>query len=404
MHRKLRMAPNTYLKNEDPRDVVQEFSLEKIQRARRFIQTFPEYHVTPLRDLKQLARYLGVGSIHVKDESFRFGLNSFKALGGAWAMGLYLAQRLGVDIDELSLQALLEPETKARLGDITFYTATDGNQGRAIAWVANRLGQKSVVYMPKGSAQIRLDHILALGSDASITEMNYDDCVRHASAMARQNNGIIVQDTAWEGYTEIPLHIMQGYGIMALEAREQCQARGLPEPTHIFLQAGVGSMAGGVQGFYAAEDRDNCPTTIIVEPDEANCFYQSAAQKKMMSVSGDLRTIMAGLACGEPNVISFDILKNWSAFFLSLPDYVAGDGMRILGNPLPGDARIISGESGAPPTGALYNLMTDPEMAALRKEMGLNQHSRILLFSTEGDTDPAGYRDIVWNGSFSRFD
>ena len=404
MNRSLRMVLNQYDKVADPSACVEIMSEANVKRARRFLATFPEYSVTPLRRLTQLAAKVGVNEIYVKDESFRFGLNSFKALGGAWAMGNYLAQRLDRNIDELTLEELLLPKTKAAIGDMTFYTATDGNQGRAVAWTAQKLGQKSVVYMPEGSSQTRLNHILACGSDASITDMNYNDAVRYASEMAVKNNGVIIQDAAWEGYTEIPVYIMQGYGIMALEALEQIRAGGLQEPTHIFLQAGVGSMAGACQGFFAAVYGKDCPFTIIVEPDEANCYYQSAAQKTLVNISGDMRTIMVGLACGEPSPISYEIMKNWSSAYLSLPDYVSGDGMRILGNPLQGDDRIISGESGAPPTGALFNLMTDPELEDIRQKLGLDETSRVLVFSTEGDTDPQRYRDIVWKGEFSRYD
>ena len=404
MNRKLRMVKNQFEKNPDPADCVEILSEENVKRARRFVATFPEYDVTPLRRLTKLAGKIGVGEIYLKDESFRFGLNSFKALGGAWAMGNDLAKRLGRDIDGLSLDELLLPATKEQIGDMIFYTATDGNQGRAVAWVAQKLGQKSVVYMPEGSSQARLDNILACGSDASITDMNYNDAVRYANEMAQKNNGVIIQDTAWEGYTEVPIYIMQGYGIMALEALEQIREQGLEEPTHIFLQAGVGSMAGACQGFFAAVYGKDCPTTIVVEPDEANCYYQSAAQNTLVNISGDMRTIMVGLACGEPNPISYEIMKNWSSAFLSLPDYVSGDGMRILGNPLDGDDRVVSGESGAPPTGSLYNLMTDPELEEIRQDLGLDETSRVLLFSTEGDTDPERYRNIVWKGEFSRYD
>lgn len=404
MNRKLRMVLNRFEKAQEPGQSVEIMSEENVKRARRFVATFPEYSVTPLRRLKKLAEFSGVSEIYVKDESFRFGLNSFKALGGAWAMGNYLAQRLDRSIDDLSLEELLKPETKEEIGDMTFYTATDGNQGRAVAWVAQRLGQKSVVYMPEGSSQARLNNILACGSDASITDMNYNDAVRYANEMAQKNNGVIIQDTAWEGYTEIPVYILQGYGIMALEALEQIRQEGLAEPTHIFLQAGVGSMAGACQGFFASVYGKDCPTSVWVEPDEANCYYQSAAQNTLVNISGDMRTIMVGLACGEPNPISFEIAKNWSSAFLSLPDYVSGDGMRILGNPLTGDERIVSGESGAPPTGALVNLMTDPDLEGIRAQLGLDENSRVLLFSTEGDTDPDRYRDIVWRGAFSRFD
>lgn len=404
MNRKLRMVQNHFDRAADPSECVEILSEENVKRARRFVATFPEYEVTPLRRLQKLAGRIGVGEIYLKDESPRFGLNSFKALGGAWAMGNDLAKRLNRSIDDLTLQELLLPETKEQIGDMTFYTATDGNQGRAVAWVAQKLGQKSVVYMPEGSSLARLNNILACGSDASITDMNYNDAVRYANEMAMKNNGVVIQDTAWEGYTEVPIYIMQGYGVMALEALEQIRAQGLEEPTHIFLQAGVGSMAGACQGFFAAVYGKDCPTTIIVEPDEANCYYQSAAQNTLVNISGDMRTIMVGLACGEPNPISYEIMKNWSSAFLSLPDYISGDGMRVLGNPLDGDERVVSGESGAPPTGALYNLMTDPELAETRKALGLDENSRVLLFSTEGDTDPDRYRNIVWQGEFSRYD
>ena len=199
---------------------VERFGPESAKKARGFHQSFPEYKETPLANLGTLAKELGVASIHVKDESYRFGLNAFKVLGGSYTIGNYIAKKLGVDISELPYAKLVSTEVKEKIGQITFVTATDGNHGRGIAWTANRLGQKSVVYMPKGSAEERLNNIRALGADASITELNYDDAVRLAKEGEDKNGWVLVQDTAWDGYEEIPGWIMEGYTTMAAEATE----------------------------------------------------------------------------------------------------------------------------------------------------------------------------------------
>jgi diaminopropionate ammonia-lyase len=285
---------------------------------------------------------------------------------------------------------------------MTFVTATDGNHGRGVAWTANRLKQKSVVYMPKGSSPIRLQKIQDEGAEASIEDMNYDEAVRLAAKYAAEHNGVVIQDTAWEGYQDIPTWIMQGYATMALEANEQLKKLGVERPTHIFIQAGVGSLAGAVQGFFAMEHQDNVPVTVVVEPDNAACYYLSAQEGKMSNVGGDMQTIMAGLACGEPNVLGFEIIKNYSAGFLSCPDYIAADGMRILGNPMSDDTKVVSGESGAVTMGAVYRILTDGRYQEFREQLKLDENSKILLFSTEGDTDPDKYRRIVWLGENSQ--
>ena len=320
-------------------------------------------------------------------------------------MGKYLAQRLNMDISELPYEKLTSDEVREKLGDITFVTATDGNHGRGVAWTANRLKQKSVVYMPKGSSLIRLENIRKEGADASISDMNYDDAVRLAAKYAEEHNGVVVQDTAWDGYEEIPAWIMQGYGTMGLEALEQLRNDYKVErPTHIFLQAGVGSLAGGIQGFFASVFGEDCPTTVVVEAKEAACYYESAIANdgKPRAVGGDMPTIMAGLACGEVNITGFEVLKNHSKVFVSAPNYVAANGMRVLGNPLNGDKKVVSGESGAVTLGLVYELMTNPEYKDLKESIGLDENSRVLLFSTEGDTDPDKYREIVWEGSYNR--
>ena len=366
------------------------------QKIREFHKTFPMYKPTPLAHLKETAAYLGLGDIYVKNESLRFGLNAFKVLGGSYAIGQYLARKLGKEMEDISYDLLTAPETKAQLGDITFVTATDGNHGRGVAWTATQLGQKSVVYMPRGSAAARLNNIRTAGADASIIEGNYDDAVRLANRQAEEKGWVLVQDTAWEGYEDIPTWIMQGYCTMGLEAYEQ-----LPEkPTHIFLQAGVGSMAGAVTGLFSSIYGEDRPIITIVEPNKADCLYRTAEANdgERHFVTGDMNTIMAGLACGEPCSIGWNILADYADHFISCPDYVAAKGMRILGNPAKRDDRVISGESGAASFGCVAEIMTNPELAWLKEKLGLNENSRVLFFSTEGDTDQENYKSIVWDG------
>ncbi len=384
------------------RSDVTPFGVETAKRTRAFHASFPEYSVTPLADLSGLAKELGLGGVYVKDESYRFGLNAFKVLGGSFAIGSYLAGRLGVDIGQLPYDRMTGKETREKLGDITFVTATDGNHGRGVAWTANRLGQKSVVYMPKGSALERLENIRALGSDASITELNYDDAVRLANQGAEKYGWVMVQDTAWEGYEDIPRWIMQGYTTLALEAAEQLRQLSVEKPTHIFLQAGVGAMSGGITGFLRDCYGDE-PVITIVEPNKADCIYRSARAGERYCVTGEMQTIMAGLACGEPCTIGWDILRDHADHFISCPEYVAAKGMRVLGNPVNGDTRVVSGESGAVTLGLVAELMQNPSLDWLREPLGLGSDSRVLCISTEGDTDRENYRRIVWDGAWPSF-
>ena len=368
------------------------------RKVRSFHQSFSMYAPTPLAKLPATAAALGLKNIYVKDESYRFGLNAFKVLGGSFAMGNYLAGRLGIDISEVSHSLLTAPETKETLGGLTFVTATDGNHGRGVAWAAREFGCKAVVYMPKGSAEERLENIRVEGAEASITELNYDDTVRLANNHAEKYGWIMVQDTAWEGYEDIPAWIMQGYTTMGLEAYEQ-----LPEkPTHIFLQAGVGSMAGAIAGLFASLYGEDRPIVIIVEPNKADCLYRTAKANdgQLHFVTGDMDTIMAGLACGEPCSIGWQVLADYADHFISCPDYVAAKGMRILGNPAGEDDRVISGESGAAAFGCVAEIMTNPALAHLKEELKLDNTSRVLFFSTEGNTDKENYKKIVWDGLY----
>lgn len=398
--KKIKWVSNQMPKSDDKELKV--MSLASVSKARAFHESFPQYTKTPLARLSKMSDYLGLKEINCKDESYRFGLNAFKVLGGSFAMARYIAKETGRDVSELTYDVLISDELRSAFGQATFFTATDGNHGRGVAWAANKLHQKAVVYMPKGTTSTRLENIRKENATATIEEMNYDDCVRLAAGhAAKTKRGVIVQDTAWEGYEEIPSWIMQGYGTMASEADEQLHENGSGQPTHIFIQAGVGSLAGAVQGYFANRYPENPPKLIVVEAEAADCLYKGAAagDGKVRIVDGDMPTIMAGLACGEPNTISWEILRNHSSAFVSCPDWVAAKGMRMLGAPLKGDPQVISGESGAVTMGLLACIMTMEELRDLKAALDLKENSKVLLFSTEGDTDPDRYKEIVWEGA-----
>ena len=397
--KEIKWAVNEMPKTEDSQ--IKVMALEEVKKARAFHESFPQYTKTPLARLSGMADWLGIGGVYVKDESYRFGLNAFKVLGGSFSMARYIAKQTGRDVSELTYDVLTSRKLLDEFGQATFFTATDGNHGRGVAWAANKLGQKAVVYMPKGTTITRLNNILKENASATIEEVNYDECVRMAAAAAAKTpNGVVVQDTAWDGYEEIPSWIMQGYGTMAMEADEQLEEYGIGRPTHIFIQAGVGSLAGAVQGYFANRYPDHPPVVVVVESDAAACLYKGAVAKDGLPriVDGDMQTIMAGLACGEPNTISWDILKNHVKVFTACPDWVSARGMRMLSAPFKGDPQVVSGESGAVGMGLLYCIMKMDEYSGLREVLGLNKESNVLLFSTEGDTDPDRYKEIVWEG------
>jgi len=373
-------------------------SREEIEKARAFHRSFPQYEPTPLWPMEHTARRLGIKGLFVKDESYRFGLNAFKVLGGSYAIASEIAAAVGRKISETDYDYLTSGRLQEEFGQATFFTATDGNHGRGVAWSARVLGQKAVVLMPEGTVQARFDHIARENASVTIENANYDECVRRASALAsKAERGFVVQDTAWEGYERIPCSIMQGYGTMADEAAEQLVKAGISRPTHVLIQAGVGSLAGAVAGYYANLYGEACPKIIVLEADAADCHYRSAlaADGEIRIVTGDLHTMMAGLACGEPNPISFDILKNHAVCFASCPDWVSARGMRLLAAPQEGDPAVVSGESGAIGMGFIDAVMTDSQYAALRESVELDENSVVLMFSTEGATDPDNYRRII---------
>ena len=402
MRETIQWTPNQMPRSDDRQLSI--MSLENVAKARSFHRSFPQYSITPLASLDGMAKHLGLGSLFVKDESYRFGLNAFKVLGGSFAMARYIAQQMGRDVGEMTYDYLTSEAFRQEFGQATFFTATDGNHGRGVAWAAHKLGQKAVVHMPKGSAKSRFDNIAKEGAKVTIEEVNYDDCVRMAAAEAAETkHGVVVQDTAWAGYEEIPAWIMQGYGTMANEAAEQLRQLEVNRPTHVFVQAGVGSLAGAVVGYFTNLYPNNPPKFVVMEAKAADCLYRGAVagDGDPRIVDGDLTTIMAGLACGEPNILSWDILRNHVSAFVSCPDWVSARGMRMLGMPVKGDPSVVSGESGAVGMGLISAIMEDDTYRDLREHLELDRFSQVLMFSTEGDTDPEKYRRILWDGEYS---
>ena len=405
MEPEIKWVANRMPKSEDKN--LEIMSLENVSKARAFHQSVPQYSVTPLANLSGMAERLGLGGLFVKDESYRFGLNAFKVLGGSFAMARYIAEETGKDVSEMNFDYLTSDQLAHDFGQATFFTATDGNHGRGVAWAAKRLHQKAVVHMPKGTTKTRYDNIAKEGAQVTIEDLNYDDCVRLAAKEASETeHGVIVQDTAWDGYEKIPSWIMQGYGTMAAEAADQLRELEENRPTHVFIQAGVGSLASAMVGYFTNLFPDNPPKFVIMEASAAACLYKGAvaADGDPRIVGGDLLTIMAGLACGEPNTIGWDILRNHATAFTSCPDWVSAKGMRMLAAPVKGDPAVTSGESGAVGMGVISSIMSDPAYAHLKAELGLGRDSKVLLFSTEGDTDPVRYREVVWNGAWSSED
>lgn len=376
------------------------FSRETLENVRNFHKQIPGYRISPLKNLSNLATKLGLGGIWVKDESDRMRLNSFKVLGGSYAIGKVIQSRLGISDQPLSFAELTAEKTENKLGKIIFSAATDGNHGRGVAWAASQLGYESIIYVHKLTSRARIEAIEQNGAKVVIIDGTYDDAVRQINTDSEKNGWQVISDTSWEGYEQIPQWVMQGYSTMIGETQEQLAGQGLIKPTHIFAQAGVGALAGSVIGYYAKLFGENRPKTIVVEPNLAPCLYQSIkiGDGEPHSYEGELNTIMAGLACGDPNPLAWNILRECTDYFIKCPDYVAAKGMRVYGMPLPNDPFIISGESGAVTLGCLMFIMLWPGAAELRDRLHLGPNSQILLINSEGDTDPNHFRHVVWEG------
>jgi diaminopropionate ammonia-lyase len=354
-------------------------------RARAEITAWPGYAPTPLLALPAIAAAAGLGVVRLKDEAGRFGLGSFKALGGAYAVAQVVAGELarrGVAAGADSA-ALMAGQWADATSTITVTCATDGNHGRAVAWGAQRCHCRAVIFVHEGVSAGRAAAIAAYGAEVRHVPGTYDNSVRAASEVAAAEEWFVVSDTSWEGYTELPRTIMQGYRVMADEAVAQWEGAA---PTHVFVQGGVGGVAAAVSVQLRAAFGAG-PRLVVVEPEHAACLLASAERGERTVVGGDLDTLMAGLACGEPSLLAWQELERGAAAFMAIPDDAAVAVMRVLAA-----AGVVVGESGV--AGLAGCLLAAGDVAA-REVLGLGAESRVLAFSTEGATDPALYTRLV---------
>jgi len=364
-------------------------SAAALEQASAVITAWPGYAVTPLCSLSGVAHFAGVASLHYKDEGSRFGLGSFKALGGAYAVARLLCRELGQRLGSVShAQLQSEPALRQACADITVTCATDGNHGRSVAWGAQMLGCRCVIYIHATVSEGRKQAIARYGAQVVRTSGNYDEAVQQADRDAKANGWFVISDTSYPGYMDIPRDVMQGYQLMVHEA-----VSALPQwPTHVFVQAGVGGFAAAVCAYFWERDTAQRPVFVVVEPERADCLLQSARAGAVVAVKGDLDTLMAGLACGEVSLLAWDFLATGANAFCTIPDQAAVDAMRLLANPQGGDPVIVAGESAVAGLAAALLAAQDPAACAA---LGLGPDSRVLLFGSEGDTDPALYQQLV---------
>ena len=365
-------------------------SLEAHKTAMEIISAWPGYAITPLHTLNGVAKALGVASLHYKDEGFRFGLKSFKALGGAYALCLFLINEVKrqTGADKVTPEDLAQGEYKEILSGITVTATTDGNHGRSVAWGARTFGCKCVIYIPTNVTQGREDAIASYGAEVVRTGSTFDESLQHCIADAEKFDRFNISDTAYPGNMDVPRDVMQGYTVMTAEVLEQ-----IPEPpTHVFVQGGCGGVASSVVGHLWETLGDKRPCYTLVEPIPSACGFESAKAGKPVVVEGDHETIMAGLAVGEISLHAWDILSAGCDFFITIPDEAAIATMRLLAEAPYGDDPVVGGESGV---SGLAGFLVSAQDEAFRSAVGLDEKSRVLVYGTEGDTDPEMYLKIV---------
>jgi diaminopropionate ammonia-lyase len=359
------------------------------EAVRCYVPVFPSHRETPLVRLPNLARQLGLGGVAIKDEGQRHGLSSFKALGGAYAVARlvrdHVQEALGREIEPAEL---LGEESRAIARNLTVSCATDGNHGRSVAAGAQRFGCRCVIFLHSGVSPGREAAIRAFGAEIRRTDGNYDQSVEEASATAEREGWITVSDFAWEGYTDIPGMVMQGYTIILDEVMGQS-----PVPySHVFVQGGVGGLAAVVAGYLLDRFGDERPSVVVVEPSRANCLQVSAREGRRTAIAPGEGTVMAMLECYEPSLVAWAILEKAADFYVDVSDEQAVGALRQLARPLPGDPALTIGESGA---AGLAGLMAAAGDASARAKLELDRGSNVLLFGTEGATDPDLYAKLL---------
>lgn len=358
-------------------------SLKSFEKAKKEISSWENYSPTKLWDLKDVAKQNNVSKVYYKDESSRFGLKSFKALGGAYAVANLLIIELKKQGIEVDSKDLFSKKYLDKTSKITVTCATDGNHGRSVAWGASMFGCCCEIYIHAHVSQTREEAIAKYGAKVHRVNGNYDDSVRKADEEAKKNGYFVISDTSYEGYTKVPKDVMQGYTVMVDEAINQMQEK----PTHVFLQGGVGGMAAAVVSYMHETYGADFPIFVIVEPKNADCLLQSAKNKKPTIVEGELETIMAGLSCGEVSLIAWEILKDTVAGFISIDDNIVPTVMKMLAK-----ENIVSGESAVAGLAGFLLASSDEEV---RAKLKLDENSKVLCFGTEGDTDESMYQKLV---------
>ena len=394
------VQPNARARQGDrDRTPTSDFDEPAAASASRFHRTLPGYQPTPLHELVALAAHLNLDALWLKDESQRFGLNAFKGLGASYAVGGLLAERLGLKAEGLDFRQLTSAAARGELKDVVFASATAGNHGRGLAWMAQQLGCRCVVYLPTGSTPSRVANLEAHEAEVTVTDVNYDDSVRLITKRANDNGWLLVQDTAWDDYEEIPRAIMQGYLTMVSEAFEQLQGQ---MPTHVLIQLGVGSLAGAVQGYLVERFGDERPQVIAVEAVAApkGCLSIEAGGDEPIALDESAETVLVTIACCEMSPLGWPILRDHCDYICAVPDWVGAHAVRLLSNPIGDDPRIVAGATGAV-TAGLVAALCDPDVPTPGIEsVGLTPQSRVLVFLSEGATDPVAYRKAVWYGGW----
>jgi len=359
------------------------------------IRSWPDYQPTPLRVLPGMAASVGIAELFYKDESTRFGLGSFKALGGAYAVYRFVVAKLrerGVS-QQVRVADLMAGKHAELVENLTVACATDGNHGRSVAWGARMFGCACVIFIHAHVSKAREAAIAAFGARLVRVEGNYDDSVARAAREAQEHGWQVISDTSYPGYEEVPRDVMSGYTVMVDETIAELPDDG--PPTHVFVQGGVGGLAAAVCAPLWWKYGASRPRFIIVEPRKAACLYASAVAGRLVHVEGDLDTVMAGLSCGEPSLIAWPLLAAATHDFMCIDDEAALATMLRLATGVAGDTPVVGGESGVAGLAGLLALCADGKTA---RRLGLDKNARVLVFGTEGDTDAELYARIVGEG------
>ena len=373
-----------------PRELETILSRAEHRAARAVIETWPSYTPTTLHDLSGLAQRLELGQVWLKDESTRFGLGAFKSIGGAYAVYRFLEAEIKRQQPNavVTAKALIDGEFRELAEQITVACASAGNHGRAVAWGAQLFGARCIVYLYRDVSPGRAAAIERLGARVDLTSPNYDEAVRRVAADAQRNGWQIISDTAYEGYVDTPRDVMQGYTLLVEEVLEQLAG---VRPTHVFLQVGVGGFAGAIANRLWQRLEADRPFIIVVEPTGAACLLEGIRAGQPV-ILPEVFSIMGGLSCAEVSLVAWEILRIAADWAVAIPDSAIPVMMRALHDGEGNDPSIIAGESGAAGAAALCCLCTD---SAQRDRLGLHGNARVLLFSTEGATDPVTYASLT---------